>query len=225
MPSPTRRLRRPPPHLRISLVGFGKVTRWLVRPLISHVTTHAEATFEIKIIDGNGEASGRMAEDKPSPGVSLIPKYLVQGNIADLIGDGDFVFVAVDNCATVKLISDHAEKLKNVTVIAGLCDWCDGMVQLHVRRGGKNQTPPFANKYHPEFVTPTDRNPGDVPAAELKVAVDKPRSIAACNMVAGLMLVLFQRVQSGVFGKTLPENSDFYLDANQGKVLGRARPE
>jgi hypothetical protein len=229
MPSTPRRPRRPPQHLRINLVGCGNVSRYLARPLCWYLLKNIEATFEVRVIDGKGEASARLAEEMqrvfPSPVVSAIPEYLVQSNIAGFIGDGDILLICVDNCATVKLISDHAEKLKNVAVIAGNArtDWNDGMVHIHVRRDGKNLTPPLANRYHPELVTPRDRNPGDVPAVERKAAGDEPRSITTCNMVAALMLVLFQRVQTGLFGKGLPENSEFYLDASLGEIVGRAR--
>jgi molybdopterin/thiamine biosynthesis adenylyltransferase len=48
----------------------------------------------------------------PSAVLKVVSEYLVVGNIADHIKDGDFVFACVDNTSTIKLISDHAITLR-----------------------------------------------------------------------------------------------------------------
>jgi hypothetical protein len=229
MPRPTRRIRKPPPHLRINLIGCGAIARWLLRPLLSYLHEHAEATFEVTVIDGEGDKARCLAGDAlasfPTAVVKVIPEYLVKGNIAERIKGDDFVFVCVDNTATIKLISDHAVTLRDVTAMNGWCDWCDGGVHLHVRRNSTNLTPPFANKYRPEYLDPKFPNPGDMTPSERVPIKPEPKCIAATNMTAAVMVTLFHRVLKGVFGHITPEFAEYYLDANQGKVVGRVRME
>lgn len=229
MPKLTLRQRRPLPHLRINLVGCGAIARWLLRPLLAYLHEHEGTTFEVTAIDGEGDKARRLPEDVlvefPSTPVKVIPEYLVLGNIADHIRGSDFVFACVDNAATIKLISDHAITLRDVTAISGTCGWCDGVTQLHVRRNHKNLTPPFANKYHPEILAPQSPNPGDLPPGERVPITSEPVCIAASNMTAALMVALFHRVLKGNFGKTMPEFGEYYLDAEIGKIVGRVRTE
>lgn len=229
MPKPTLRQRQLAPHLRINLVGGGAIARWLLRPLLAYLHEHAGTTFEVTAIDGDGDKTRRLAEDAmaefPPATVKASPEYLVLGNIADHIRDGDFVFACVDNAATIKLISDHATTLQNVTAISGMCEWCDGVVQLHVRRDDKNLTPPFANKYHPEILAPQSPYPGDRPASERVPVRSEPVCIATSNMTAALMVALFHRVLKGNFGKAMPKFGEYYLSAEIGKVVGRARTD
>jgi hypothetical protein len=225
----SRRSRRKPTQLRINIVGCGAISRWLLRPLLSYLSIETQATFEVRVIDGCGNKARRITDDAftefQSGVVSVIPEYLNEGNIADHIIDDDFVFVCVDNCATIKLISDHAVKLRDVTAVNGGCDWCDGIVQVHVRRQGKNLTPPFANKYHPEYINPRDRNPGEHFPSGISPVASEPRCIVATNLTAAVMIAVFHRVRSGAFGKSLPEYGEYFLDANRVRVVGRERTE
>ncbi len=221
------RSRSKPTHIRINIVGCGAVSRWLFRPLLAYLTIDTKTTFEVRFIDGFENKARRLADDAltefPSAVVVAIPQYLTEGNIVEHIADHDFVFVCVDNYATINLISNHAVTLRDVTAMNGCCGWCDGMVQVHVRRQSKNLTPPFANKYHPEYINPRDRNPGDQ-LSKISVASEH-RGIVVCNMTAALMVALFHRVQSGSFGSTMPENGDYYLDTIRGTVVGRPTTE
>ncbi len=224
-----RHSRSKPTHLRATIVGCGAVSRWLVRPLLSYLHNHAHATSEVRFIDGIGNKARRLADDAltefHTAVVSVVPEYLTEGNIADHIIDDDFVFVCVDNCTSITLISGHAVKLRDITAMNGGCDWCDGIVQVHVRRQGKNLTPPFANKYHPEYISPRDRNPGDQLPSGLSPVASEPRCIVATNLTAAVMIAVFHRVRSGAFGKSLPEDGEYYLDSHRMRVVGRARTE
>jgi hypothetical protein len=227
--SNSRHSRSKPNRLRINIVGCGAISRWLLRPLLSYLTIDTQATFEVRVIDGHGHKARRIADDAltefHSAVVSVIPEYLTEGNIADHIIDDDFVFVCVDNCATIKLISDHAVKLRDTTAMSGGCDWCDGTIQVHVRRQGKNLTPPFANKYHPEYINPRDRNPGEqLPSGQSPVA-SEPRCMVATNLTAAVMIAVFLRVRSGLLGKSLPEYGEYFMDANRVRLVGRERTE
>ena len=76
-----RRPRRPPPHLRISLVGCGAIARWLLRPLLAYLHEHAGTTFEVTVIDGEGDKAHRLAADAlphfPAAVVKVVPEYLI----------------------------------------------------------------------------------------------------------------------------------------------------
>jgi hypothetical protein len=148
-----------PLHLRIKVIGCGAVARWRIRPLIAHLRGHVDATFEIALIDGKGHEAQRLtsetSSESPLVKITVAPVYVVAGNIDSYIQDGDYVFVSVNNTATVKLISDHTMTLQNVTALNGFCIWYDGVVQIHVRRSTINLTPPFANQAHSEYVNPT----------------------------------------------------------------------
>jgi hypothetical protein len=78
----TRRRRQLPPHLRIKLVGCGIISSYLARPLCSYLRKNSAATFEIRAIDGNGEASARLvwAADG-SPGVAAGEQVTAVGGV------------------------------------------------------------------------------------------------------------------------------------------------
>ncbi len=93
------------------------------------------------------------------------------------------------------------------------------------RRQSKNLTPPFANKYHPEYISPRDRNPGDQFPSGLSLIASEPRCIVATNLTAAVMIAVFHRIRFGAFGKLLPEYGEYFLDANRVRVVGRERME
>ena len=222
MPSQSRRSRRPT-HIRILIVGCGLIARCLARPLSWHSSKISGVTFEIHAIDGDETKARSIADDmkreSPSLATSAIPEYLVAANIARYLMDDDIVLVCTSNRATRKLISDHAEMLKSVFVIAGACYWTDGLIQVHVRRGRKNTTLPLANIYHPEVTNPTDRIPGDEDETGKKEKL--PQSVVAYNAVAAQMLVAFCRVQCCDSTEPLP--CEIYIDAFNGRVMPRSR--
>ncbi len=223
MPSQSRRSRRQPTHTRIRIVGCGLIARCLARPLSWHCSKISGVTFEVHAIDGD-EAKARsiahdMQRESPSLATLTVPEYLGAANIAQHLMDGDVVLVCTNNRATCKLISDHAEMLKSVFVIAGACYWTDGMFQVHVRRGRKNMTLPLANMYHPEVTNPTDRIPCNEDETSKKEK--PPQSVVAYNAVAAQMLVAFCRVQFGDSTEPLP--CEIYIDAFNGRVMPRSR--
>jgi hypothetical protein len=65
----------------------------------------------------------------------------------DLIKDGDYVLLGVDNHETRRLISDHAQTLKDTTIISGAIDGDDVHVWVHLRRNGTDITRPPLQRY------------------------------------------------------------------------------
>lgn len=202
---------------RITIIGCGQMAKCLIHPLRWHLESVPDLDAEIRAVDGDEAKVGNLIEGVEGQ-VVPIPEYLVAANAGRLIVEGDVVLACTRNTATLKLISDHVQKLANVTVIAGGCDYLDGAVKFVVRRKGKNLTPPLANHYHPEILKPNDRNPGDLAEGET-MPVSPPQAIVNTNMVAAVMLSVLRRLLMDDF----PEPCEFYIEANLPRVVERQR--
>ena len=130
-----------------------------------------------------------------------IEEYVSRKNIKRLIHDGDTVLLTVDNHATRKLVSDYcAKQLKDVCLISGGNDGVGrdasgrmlrgtyGNVQIYLRRGGKDVTPPLTRN-HPEIQKPSDRLPTEKSCTELVVSF--PQILFTNLMVASAILNAF----------------------------------
>lgn len=109
--------------------------------------------------------------------------------IDEVIHEGDWIFMCVDNHATRKMVSDHIETLKNIRLISGGNDYTDGNVQIVVRRNGKNVFPAL-DQFHPEIEQPADRPPFAMSCEEL-ASSGSPQLIFANQMAAALMCAVF----------------------------------
>lgn len=205
-------------HVKISIIGCGQIAKCLMRPLCWHLETVPNLNADIQLIDGDGAKVIRLEEEAGAFPVSTFTEYLVEGNAVRLIEEGDMVLACTRNTATLKLISDHVQKLANVTVIAGGCDYLDGAVKFVIRRKGKYLTLPLANLYHPEILKPTDRNPGDLAVGET-MPDSPPQAIVNVNMVAAVMLSVLRRLLMEEFF----DPCEFYIDAATGSVTSRPR--
>ena len=133
--------------------------------------------------------------------LSAIEEYVTSENLDRLIVDDDVVLLAVDNHATRKLVGDYcSERLASVCLISGGNDGVGedtsgrkqrgtyGNVQIHSRRGGRDQTPPIA-AYHPEIANPRDALPTDLSCAEALASV--PQILFTNLTTASAMLNAF----------------------------------
>jgi molybdopterin/thiamine biosynthesis adenylyltransferase len=109
--------------------------------------------------------------------------------IDQVIHDGDWVFMCVDNHATRKMVSDFVQTLKNIRLISGGNDYTDGNVQIVVRRSGQNVFPAL-DHFHPEIAQPADRPPFAMSCEEL-ASSGSPQLIFANQMAAALMCAVF----------------------------------
>lgn len=142
-------------------------------------------------------------------------------NIAEVVGEGDWVFVCVDNHATRKLVSDHCQTLQNVRLISGGNDLTDGNVQIHIRRKGRDLTPPITT-HHPEIATPQDKPPQALSCEELAVSGGE-QLIFANQLAAALMCAAFYAELTRQLRGT--EEIYFDLSAQVGSIVGpAARP-
>jgi hypothetical protein len=105
--------------------------------------------------------------------------------IDQVICEGDWVFLCVDNHPTRKLVSDYIQTLKNIRLISGGNDFTDGNVQVVVRRNGNNVFPAL-DAYHSEIANPVGKPPYAMSCEELAQA-GSPQLIFANQMAAALM--------------------------------------
>lgn len=109
--------------------------------------------------------------------------------ISEVVQEGDWVFLCVDNHATRKLVSSHAQTLQSVRVFSAGNDYSDGNVQVYVRRSGNDVLPPL-DAYHPEIAAPEDQPPYAMSCEELAQA-GTPQLIFANFMAAALVAAAF----------------------------------
>lgn len=202
---------------RITIIGCSQMAKCLIHPLLWHLESLPDLDAEIRAVDGDEAKVSNLIEEAEGQ-IVPVPEYLVAANAGRIIEEGDMVLACTRNTATLNLISDHVQRLANVTVIAGGCDYLDGAVMFFVRRKGKSLTLPLANHYHPEIQVPTDRNPGDLAAGETMPA-SPPQAIVNVNMVAAVMLAALRRLMTDDFF----DPCEFYIEANLPRVVDRQR--
>ena len=130
--------------------------------------------------------------------VVAVEEYVTPDNIERLIQPGDSVLLAVDNHATRKLVDDFCAKHRDdVCLISGGNDGIEptpagnrnrgtfGNVQIFVRRGGKNLTPPLS-AFHPEIANPAGKLPTELNCTEL--VASSPQILFANLLTASSML-------------------------------------
>ncbi len=193
--------------MRVVVVGLGGIGKSLAEPLCRTLvfSKSQRTTKRVILIDGDAyeeknrqrqrfqafsnkaeETSEALVATFPELEIEFKPHYVDNNNIFLFIKDGDVVFLGVDNHATRKLVSDHAQSLKNVLLISGGNETHDGNVQICERRNDKQVAPPLIWQ-HPEIENPNDRNPADVACGEL-VAQGATQLLAVNLTIAALML-------------------------------------
>jgi molybdopterin/thiamine biosynthesis adenylyltransferase len=161
--------------------------------------------------------AGELAREYEAVAFRSRPEYVTEDNVARLIGEGEVVFLMVDNHASRLLVSRHVSSLADLSLISGGNDYEDGNVQVYIRQGGLDLTPSLA-RYHPEIAAPQDRNPAAMSCEEL-MAAGAPQLLFANLMVASLMLNAFYALRQGGLNY-----SEVYLDILQNASRAVSRP-
>ena len=140
------------------------------RQLFIHAGNKAQVTRQ--------ELLDRFAGSKLT--IDAIEEYITPDNVNGMILDGDIVLAAVDNHKSRLLLTERCGQLHDVTLISGGNDGVGadaengddrpqrgtmGSVQVYLRRGGTDATPPLT-RYHPEIAKPTDRRPDELNCVE-----------------------------------------------------------
>jgi len=221
--------------LEIKAIGIGGIGCALL-PFLCRYLQYSGEPARITLIDGDrferGNAArqaffclgnkaevkaGELAREFEAVAFRSQPEYVTEDNVARLIGEGEVVFLMVDNHASRHLVSRHVSTLADLSLISGGNDFEDGNVQVYIRQGGLDLTPSL-ERYHPEIASPQDRNPAALSCEEL-MAAGAPQLLFANLMVASLMLNAFYALRQGRLNY-----SEVYLDIVQNASRAVSRP-
>ena len=221
--------------LEIKAIGIGGIGCALL-PFLCRYLQYSGEKARVTLIDGDrferGNAArqafsglgnkaevkaGELAREYEAVAFRSRPEYVTEDNVARLIGEGEVVFLMVDNHASRLLVSRHVSSLADLSLISGGNDYEDGNVQVYIRQGGLDLTPSLA-RYHPEIAAPQDRNPAAMSCEEL-MAAGAPQLLFANLMVASLMLNAFYALRQGRLNY-----SEVYLDILQNASRAVSRP-
>jgi len=158
--------------------------------------TESNAARQLFVYGGNkAEAIQQELLDRfggSSLQIEAIPEYVTPKNARQLLREGDILLTAVDNHKTRLLLNDRCQELKNVTLISGGNDGVGekergtmGSIQVYIRRGGKDVTPPLTH-YHPEIAKPTDRRPDEIDCVE---ALESQPQLLITNMMTATCIL------------------------------------
>jgi molybdopterin/thiamine biosynthesis adenylyltransferase len=221
--------------LEIKAIGIGGIGCALL-PFLCRYLQYSGEPARVTLIDGDrferGNAarqafsglgnkaevkSRELAREYEAVAFRSKPEYVTEDNVARLIGEGEVVFLMVDNHASRHLVSRHVSSLADLSLISGGNDYVDGNVQVYIRQKGLDLTPSLA-RYHPEIAAPGDRNPAELSCEEL-MAAGAPQLLFANLMVASLMLNAFYALRQGGLNY-----SEVYLDILQNASRAVSRP-
>ena len=221
--------------LEIKAIGIGGIGCALL-PFLCRYLQYSGEKARLTLIDGDrferGNAarqafsslgnkaevkSRELAREYEAVAFRSKPEYVTEDNVPRLIGEGEVVFLMVDNHASRHLVSRHVSSLADLSLISGGNDYEDGNVQVYIRQGGLDLTPSLAH-YHPEIATPQDRNPAAL-SCEALMAAGAPQLLFANLMVASLMLNAFYALRQGRLNY-----SEVYLDILQNASRAVSRP-
>lgn len=210
--------------MHITIVGLGGIGSSLCESLGRFINYSRDLNPSILLVDGdefepkNFERQvfldmGNKAEVKadellmkfPSLQVEPYEAYVNEANVAEIIQNGDIVFLCVDNHKTRMIVNNYCKNLTDVTLISGGNEFEDGNVQIYVRKGGQDVTPDLCS-YHPEIANPEDRLPEEMGCEEL--AQSAPQLYFTNLYVATLMCCAFYNVVV----KKEYERSEVYFD-------------
>ncbi len=188
---------------RIVVIGLGGIGSILARYLVLFLASLPEE-FRVLLVDGDAfESSNTYRMDVPAydnkavamtaeigqrfgrEGLVIRSKsqYLNPENKADLIREGDFVLLCVDNHATRKLASDRLGELQNGVLISAGNDGVGegergtyGNVQIYARQNGQIVAGAPLDYFHPEIANPEDVSPDEMDCME----TGRPRRSRNC---------------------------------------------
>ncbi len=220
----------------IKVIGIGGIGTNLLFLLCRHLNSQGES--RLFLVDGDefesrnairqdflkiGNKAKVKAEELANKfedvSFRAIPDFVTEENIDSIVEEGDIVFMAVDNHATRKLISDHCQKLSNITLISGGNELTDGNVQTYIRCDGEDMTLPLTS-FHPEIKNPTDKSPGEMSCEERAKQPGSRQILVANAGAAWLMYVAFWLYEEGEVDRI----GEFYFDImEETKVQNRQR--
>lgn len=202
---------------RYALIGAGGTGSILARPLIHYLMTKHHGAFTLSITDGDSVETDNLARQlfRPDdvtynkaerlvdaihtniPGtthnVYARTTYLDWSNIHDIIPNGTTVLIAVDNYLVRRLIDEHSQNLRDITIINGGNERDTTSCQVHIRLDNANITPRISYM-HDEIANATDEQRG--PSCTQRAARGETQTIAANAMSAAWMLAALSHAEA-----------------------------
>jgi hypothetical protein len=214
---------------RIVVIGLGGIGSILARYLVLFLASLPEE-FRVLLVDGDAfEPNNTYRMDVPSYenkaqamsreigerfgreglGIRFKSQYLNRENQEDLIREGDFVLLCVDNHATRKLASDRVGRLQNAVLISAGNDGVGegergtyGNVQIYARQTGQVVSGAPLDVFHPEIANPQDISPDEMDCMEL-AAQGAPQLLPINLAMASAMLSAVVRFLMPPNGETM----------------------
>jgi molybdopterin/thiamine biosynthesis adenylyltransferase len=229
-------------ELRVKLIGCGGIGGHLAVNLCHflHAERHAA---HVTLVDGDAYEARNLARMRFSSFdnkavvmardlatafgdflcVEPRPAYVTPDNVGSIVVEQDFVFLAVDNHATRRLVDERCAALDDVVLISGGNDGLDdgqegtyGTVHV-VRRSAGVKLGPRLVELHPEIADPSDRLPTELGCEAL--AESGGSQLLFTNLaVASAMLNAFYAAWRGRLGY-----AEVYLDIVKNRVVPVAR--
>jgi molybdopterin/thiamine biosynthesis adenylyltransferase len=220
---------------RIVLIGCGGIGSQLAGPLVRYLANRPQPPLLV-LVDGDAFEAGNLYRQACAVGdlgtnkaealaqvarpaglaVQVVPEYVTEANVGQIVREGDLVLLAVDNHPARALVDRHVATLSDATLINGGNDETDGNVQLVRRRDGWSVDGHLV-EIHPEIGEADGAGaPGGDGCAAL--VAERPQLLATNLMVASAMLsCLWQLLERG----SVPY-SEVYLDAIQNAARSRS---
>ncbi len=215
------------------MIGAGGTGSNLIAPALTYLQayqTNKGEAYEFHIVDGDNyeyknlerqlfdpsfvnqnKANALAAMYERYPVIS-VPKFIGADDLNDLIPEYSTVFICVDNYSIRALLVQHALKRKNIVMINAGNEKSDGTVQIWVREGNKNMTPPFTF-CHPEIAYKSDDDRSNMTCAQAAQIPGGEQLLLANAQAAQLMLHALYRIHSGAWATGWTE-ATFDLDNN-----------
>lgn len=162
----------------------------------------------------------------PDAQLRAYPEYLDPDNIAGFILDSSIVLLSPDNHATRRLVSNHAEQLRNILLIAGGNDAIDeasqtdgsqGTVIVHYKKGGVNLTPPIT-VHHPEIREPNDLLP-TTPGCGEQIAAGQTQVLATNLAVGHAMAQALLRYVTATSPQEAAQVVEWWVNSRKGTCV------
>ena len=189
---------------RFVLVGCGGIGSQLLAPLVRYLRNSSREALLV-LVDGDVfEPGNALRQEFPASAVGsnkaealagwvreaglacqAVPLYLDEGNVDEVIREGDMVVLAVDNHRTRAIVDRLICGLREATLISGGNDEIDGNVQLVRRRDGVSLDATLV-EIHPEIATALD-GPASGEGCAARMA-ERPQLLVTNLMVASAML-------------------------------------
>jgi hypothetical protein len=234
----TRRLR----GRSIKVIGLGGIGSPVAQALAQFLGVTARAGTPLFLVDGDsyeeknrgrvvfhggGNKAISKAQELCAIGNGLlpivpVPTFVTPYNVRRLIGEHDVVFMAVDNHATRRAVSNRCRKTRDVVLISGGNDGVEdgregtfGNVMVYERIAGRDVSHPLT-RFHPEIAKPRDKRPDEIGC--LALAHSSPQLLFTNLAVAAAML--------GTFYAWLTDRLEYeelFFDVRAGRMLPVAR--